>query len=307
MPTSTIVPGGSPPGWGAELYGAGGWGGPVGSGIFFLLSALAIAENVVQLAFNNVVYYSGLLDPPDASNASNYVIVAATNTVGYDGNPARPVNVVAITPVTSDLPNGAPSGSVLDVTTDRPMTPYPALYSIEVSGLFTADLSQALANTTLGYYGLYRELVSPSVDLPHPTRDFANPSSLSTAINLPNPQNPANLGVFSVSNGDYAFDQGMASFKKRVYRRLITRPGGFLHLGKGYGVGVPQQGKKLARPSTIRALSATAEKQIGQEPETQACSVTGRASASGEARFTILVKTKGGQGSKFSAAFPTNS
>jgi hypothetical protein len=267
---------------------------------------VAIAENVIQIAFNNAVYFSGLLDTADASQASLYTVTPNVSTTGYDGNPARACTAIQIALATTDIPNGSQYGSVLDVTLDRPMSPYPATYNIAVQGIYQWDLTQEVAPTTLTLYGVYRTLVRPTADLPTLSRDFANPSSLSGTTGLA--QNPAILGVFSVdSSGDYAIDSGLASFKKRVYRRLVTKPGGFLHLGNGYGVGVPQQAKKLARNSTIQKLATQAESQISLEPETQACQVTVAPDAVQPwlARFTILVKVKGGRGTKFSAAFPT--
>jgi hypothetical protein len=157
-------------------------------------------------------------------------------------------------------------------------------------------------------YGVYRVYVPPSVELPSPNRDFSNPQSLFGASTLSNPQVVQNLGVFPVSDGDYAIDSGLQSYKKRCFRRLYTAVGGFLHLGPTYGVGIPQQGKKLARPSTINGIAASAEAQIGQEPETRACTVTGVADPTndGLVTFTVVAVTKSGASTKFSAAFPTS-
>jgi hypothetical protein len=308
MPAAIVPPSGTPIGWGSEPWGSGGWGGPT-SGILTLLSAVAIAENVIQLVFSNAVYFSGLLDTPDASNPALYTVTANTSTTGYDGNSARPVNaIVAALSTSADIPPGTQYGAAIDVTLDRPMSPYPATYTIAVQGIYQYDLSQELTPSSITLYGVYRTLVRPSADLPTPTRDIANPSSLSGTVGLANAQNPAILGVFSIdSSGDYANDQGLASYKKRIYRRLVTRPGGFLHLGNGYGVGVPQQAKKLARSATIQQLASSAERQIALEPETQQCQVTVAPDQVQPwlARFTILAKVKGGQGTKFSAAFPT--
>jgi hypothetical protein len=303
-----VPPGGQPPGYGAEPYGSGGYGGPVGT-IFALLSAVAIAENVIQLVFNNAVYYSGLLDTTDASNPALYTVTANTTTIGYDGNAARSVNVVSVVQSTSaDIPPGTEYGAALDVTLDRPMSPYPATYTIAVQGLYQYDFSQEIVPSSITLYGLYRALIRPTADLPSPTRDIANPSSLVSTVGLPNAQNPAILGVFSYdSSGDYANDSGLASYKKRVYRRLVTKPGAFLHLGNGYGVGVAQQVKKLARNATIQQLASEAQRQIGLEPETQQCQVTVAPDEAQPwlARFTILSKIKGGSATKFSAAFPS--
>jgi len=276
-----------------------------------VLSALAIAENVVQIQFNLPVYYSGLQDPPDSSNSDLYTLTPVAGTVGYDGNPTRPVSVasVAVSLAGQTLPANAIAGTCLDLTLDRPMTPFPSQYVISAEGLFSADLGEALSGSmnSAQLFGLFKGLIPASVELPTPTRDFSNPQSLAAAqSNLPVPSNPSFLGVFSVDDtGDYAFDSGMISFKKRVYRRLITNPGGFLHLGQSYGVGIPAQGKKLARAAVVQALAGAAESQIGQEPETQAVKVLVALDPNnpGLVRFNIAIQTKGGQSQKYSAPF----
>jgi hypothetical protein len=302
-------------GFGAEPWGDGpsGWGSPVPTDNLELLSAVAIRENVFQLTFSLPIYLSGLLDLPDGSIPSKYAI-AAINTTGLDGNRVRPVtavNVAYAQPISAggDLPNGATYGAVLDVTTDRPMSPYPCQYQITLTNLFDTTLASALdpLNSSLAVLAVWRQFVPPQVQLPTPTRDFANPQTLSAVLDpLPNPGNPLNLGIFPVADGDYALDQGLVSYKKRVFRRLVTKPGGFLHLGQSYGVGIGLHGKQLAKPSTRNSLASNAESQIGQEPETEACTVNAvvDANAPGLTRFVILAKTKGGQVSKFTAAFP---
>lgn len=299
-----------PPGWGNQSWGGYGWGGPTTTGLQ-LVSALAIAENVVQLQFNLSVYFSGLGDVPDGSNASLYTVAPVAGTVGYDGAPARTVRAVmaALALPGKTLPAGSLEGTCVDVTFDRPMTPYPSQYTIVATGLYSADLSQALdpAANSEQFYGVFKGLVPASVELPTPTRDFANPQSLSAALDpLPVPLNPNVLGVFSIDDsGDYAFDSGMTAFKKRIYRRLITNPGAFLHLGAGYGVGVPSYGKQLARAATVQALAGKAEDQIGQEPETNAVKVLVaiEPNAPGLVRFNIYVRTRGGQSAKYTAPF----
>lgn len=302
------------PGWGSEWWGAGGWGGPT-SAALQLVDAVAIRENVVQLTFNQPVYFSELLDIPDGSIISKYTVAPVAGSVGIDGNPARPVNVAAValaqTPEDQgDLPPGSQFGAVLDVTLDRPMSPFPCAYTITVSQLFDADLSVALdpGHATLQYAAVFKVFVPPQISTPAFNRDFSNPQSLFGATNLPNPQNVANLGVFPISDGDYAIDSGLQGYKKRCFRRLYTAVAGFLHLGPTYGVGIPQQGKKLARPATIAQLAASAESQIGQEPETKSVHVTGARDTQnpGLTRFTVIAVTKGGASTKFSAAFPSS-
>lgn len=253
-------------------YGAGGYGnGLYGAGSaapLRLLAAVATSENVVQLQFNFPVYLSTLLDAPDASDPSHYVFTPAAGTVGYDGTPARPVMPAGIA-YTSPAPAGFLLGQCLDVTLDRAMTPYPALYSVAATGLLSTDMvSPLVVPSTATFYGLYRQLTQPSLASPTPSRDFANPQSALGAASMPNP-NFATLGVFGAGNdGDYAIDSGDVSYKKRVYRRMSTRKGGFIFLPPDYGVGLPYQVKQLATPSRRQEIAADIEQQIAQEPET---------------------------------------
>lgn len=271
-----------------------------------LLGALAYAENVIRLQFSVPVYWSGVLDMNDASRPEFYVVSPVGTTIGYDGLPARPVSCIAVEVATDELPDGAIPGQYLDLTLDRPMSPYPAAYQIDVTSLVSADLSQVLeVPASVQCYAVFKQIIQPSISSPTPSRDFSNPQSLATV-----PQgavlDPSALGVFAVdSTGDYAYDSGFVSYKKRLYRRLITRPGGFLHLGPNYGVGIPQHSKKLAQASVLAKLAAEAEKQIGQEPETASVKVTTTSDGTGLVRFNIFVRMRNGSAWKFAPTFAT--
>ena len=303
-PIPTIASGA--PGWGQGGWGQEPWGGAVGTGLQ-LVSALAVRENVIRLKFSHGVYFSRILDPGDASAIQRYTVTATTGTVGMDGSPVRAVAVVA----TAIAPTVGEYAQSIDLTLDRAMTPFPATYTVAVNGIFTADQSTSLDITATSYEfpAVFANLVVPSVDFAVKTRDFANPQTLKGAQDpLPNPYDPLNLGTIVVDDtGDYAFDEGVESFKKRMYRRLITVPGGFVHLGETYGVGVLQHGKKLGHASLKTQLAAQAELQIGKEPEVAACKVRVESdfNTPGLTRFIILVKLRSGQTSKFSVPFHT--
>jgi hypothetical protein len=278
-----------------------------------VVGAIAIAENVIQLQFSMPVYFTGLGDPQDASQPSLYSVMEVDGTFGRDGTATRPVTpaVVTLALAGETLPEGFAAGTCVDITLDRSMTPFPSQYIVECTGIFSADLTRTLDpdDNAFQLYGVFKGLIPASVELPTQTRDIANPQTyLSAASNLPVPNNPAVLGVFTVDDtGDYAFDSGLVAFKKRIYRRLITNPGGFLHLGASYGVGVPSYGKKLATSAVVQSLAGQAEGQIGQEPESQSVKVTivQDPDEPGLVRFNIFVKTNGGQSAKYTAAFPS--
>ena len=292
-------------GWGTGAWGSEPWGSPTG---LSLEAAVAVVENEVQLAFSEAVYFSGLLDPADASDPTKYTVTPVGGT-GLDGTAPRPVRVVSVAVVA--VP-GAPSGQYLALTLDRPMTPYPANYAVTVSpAVLTADMLTAIDpdGAALGFPAVFKQLVVPQQAAPLPARDLANPQTLAGALDpLPDPFNPANLGTLNVDDsGDYAFDSGLQSLKKRVFRRLMTVPGGFLHLGDAYGIGVTTYSKKLATAATRGRLAAQCEAQIAQEPEVAKVAVRVLPSATGNGLFRLVVLARlkaTGQTVKFASDLP---
>lgn len=301
------------PGWGSGEWGASGWGdgsgGPAVLPTLELQSVTASRENAVQLTFNLPVYFSGVLDPNDGSFVNKYLVLPVAGTIGMDGTAARPVDVMQVLPVPAAV-TGLLAGRVLEVTLDRPMTAYPAEYSVIVTGLFSADLAAALdpAFTSAACFGAYRLLSDITVDDPVPFRDFANPQDFGAALaaGLANPQDPNNLGTQPIDGtGDYATDSGIVGYKKRILRRLQTRPGGFLHLGKGYGVGVTRYGKKNMTPAVRGRLAAEAEAQIMKEPETKQVRVRALVDPlhPGVVRFQIIAQMRTGATVQMAAPF----
>lgn len=273
----------SPATWG-DGFGDGGWGGPVEP--FELLTAEAVRENVIRLSFNAGVYASGLEDYWDALQVNprlfaRYAIAVVTGTTGLDGRGVRPVGIVeAYAPGVSDGLETSELGRCVDLVLDRPMSPYPAKYSLTADYLMDLSLTSRLSTggvegpVTVIVDGLFKEVQPVSLDAPAKNRDIHNPQTREALFDpIPDPDNPLNLGTMVYDEtGDYGFDEGITAYKKRILRRLITRKDGFVHL-PGYGVGVLQYGKKLALASTRMQLVADAEVQIRREPETAAVKV----------------------------------
>lgn len=298
------------PGWGSAVWGDSAWGGSASTGLVFL-NAVAVRENVIRLEFNTAVYFSSLLEPADASDATHYTAAPVSGSYGNDGEPARAVTIVEVKLATVD--DGidiTEEGRFVDLYLDRPMSPWPAVYTLTASDIFSEDLSNTLASaTTLSFYAVYRMLQQPTVDTGTPSRDLANPQTLSGAFasGIPVPDATGVLGTYSAdSTGDYAFDEGTSNLRKRVIRRGITKKNGFAHL-PGYGVGLPYYGKKLARSSTLAQASADYEAQVLQEPDVS----TARISAAADpdvpslVRFKILVRPKQGRPFKVEMAIST--
>jgi hypothetical protein len=286
-------------------WGGGGWGRtPWGGGSSLsapmeLLSAIAIAENVVELTFSEVPFFSGLLDANDGSVASHYSMAPVQGTVGLDGSPVRPCAVLFAVP-------GA-LATQIDLILDRPMTPIPAAYTVTVSGLVDANTRTPMVGAAFSFPALYRRIVPPQLDTTLPSRDIANPQTGQALLDpLPNTTDPTQLGTFVVDElHDYAFDEGLTALKKRVFRRWLTRKNGFAHL-PGYGIGVREFGKRLASPAVRSRIAADAQAQIGQEPEVASVVVTSITPAATPmlCRFVNQIRTKSNQQTRFGVVVP---
>ena len=283
------------------MFGSGAWGvTPWGSGspvsappapTMTLVSVATVQENVVRATFDNPVNFTGVLDPKDAASPSNYV-VSIVSGIGLDGSPVWPVSVVQALVVPGDLAS-------VDIMLDRPMTPYPAQYSLVAANVWDVTKTRLLVPAAMVFYGVHQNIV-PATSLAQPQAiDIANPQTLGAMGSLSNPNDPRNLGSIPVdSTGDYAVDQGVVSLKKRLLRRLFSKRGGFAHLPE-YGVDAASYGKTLNNTSNRSRLSADSEQQLGSEPEVAQISVRAiPQSAPGLIYLNVLVKTKQGQGMK---------
>lgn len=78
-------------------------------------------------------------------------------------------------------------------------------------------------------------------------------------------------GAFTFEpTSDIAVHGGVESLKKRIYRRIITNPGGFVHL-PAYGAGV--RVKALATSGRLAQIATDLAVQIQEEPDVQTANV----------------------------------
>lgn len=224
-----------------------------------LVSALCVRENVARLTFDAPIYFTAVLDPGDASDLAHYALTPDLASIGGDGLPPRPVWPARVDSV---------SDRSVELWVDRRFSPFPSRYTVRLTGLLAADGLSGLVGDSASFFAVRAGLPNPSPEALLSNADLANPQSLSTALGaVPNPTD-AVLGTLPVDDtGDLARDQGLASYKKRCLRRLSTQKGRYRHL-PNYGVNIPQSVKLLARASTLQALAADAESQLGEEPET---------------------------------------
>lgn len=268
-----------------------------------LQSVLAQAENALAATFDQGIYFSQLLDTNDASKPSSWQVLPISGTVGYDGLPARSVSVVSTSVLTVD---GSGNTKSVLVTLDRPLSPYPAQYTLVAVGIWNA--AQTLSGTTaVNFPSVYRQLQPAQVQSPALARDFANPQTLSGAVgstvDKPYQQPLGSLG-YAVDH-DYAIDQADVGLMKRIARRLFTKKNGFAFL-PGYGVGVTAYGKRLSKASVREQLAADCEAQISREPEVARVVVSLRQDAANPqlVRVGIFVTKRSGKTVRYTALIP---
>lgn len=283
-------------GWGGGPYGKTAWGGGggTGEGGLTLVTVIAIRENVVRLGFNEAPFLSGILDPHDASSRHRYSMSAVIGTIGMDGKPTRAVAVVKAERALI----GGEGGRYLDVTTDRSMSPFPAQYRITANNLYGVSgsvLDPATASQT--FYGVQRERVPALPEKALLTRDLANPFSQEAVADIGIGSSPLTLvlGGFVVNESrDLAFDEGLATLKKRMLRRAFTRRGAFTYMPE-YGMGLMGEVKKLQTAGVRHRIAADAEAQYKQEPELAKVRVS-FTSVGPLVRMVILGRTRKGSG-----------
>ena len=292
--------------WGSGSWGYGSWGGG-GGGTLSLVGITAVRENVFRVEFSVPVYWTGILDPNDASPTTKWSITAVAGTVGMDGSPVRPLSVAEVyLPGLEDGVSREDFGRFIDVVCDRPMTPFPAQYEIGMTDIYAEDL---LSNITADSYRLpavFKRIEPPQIDFPVRSRDIANPQTRSAMDeSLADPNNILNLGTIVVDDtGAYAFDDSLVNLRKRVIRRLVTIKGAFAHL-PGYGVGIPAYGKKLGVSAVVADIAAQAEVQIALEPDVAKVKVRPvlDQNVPGLVRFQVLVRPRDGQTQRFDVPF----
>ena len=225
-----------------------------------LVRCVAVRDNAFRLTFDEQPYYSTVFDPTDAAGPDRYTVT-----------PVDPASRTLFPMVVTTV-DGDPLS--LDLWVDRPMTPYPAQYVVTCAGLVGAITGDPLGIGTATTYGVGPLVLPNDIDQAISLGDIAQPQDLKALLDPLPSTSPLLLGAFPIDSlGDYASDDGITSYRKRIIRRIVTREDGFAHL-VGYGVGLIEEVKKLATPQVRARISFQAELQIKQEPETTDCQVT---------------------------------
>lgn len=234
---------------------SGAWGtGPWGTGVFAVAAARAVAENVVRVLFSEVPVRTGLLTAEDGLRPQNYAMTALGDS--------RPVRVVDVAVVEE-------SELAVDVGLDRAMSASPCRYRVTALGVESeAGLPLDVAQSSWEFIGLLLKRVPPDPETAGGrTRDFASPQQLRDALDPVPDIVAATLGAMPIDDtGDYAYDEGSANLRKRIFRRLVTLRGGFYHL-PNYGLGLPARLKKGVSGAQLRKLQDDAREQLSSEPD----------------------------------------
>ena len=283
--------------WGVDGWGVGPWGGgedPVHHAI-----VEAIRENVVRATFEQSVLLTGLLDKKDSLSPIHYFVTAESG-VGLDDEPIQTVAPILIERVVGDPRS-------IDIYVDRPFSRFPTIYSLRCVNMYDPGGALFAATITETFYGLRGAFEKPvlSTYIPQGTRDFANPSAREALFD-PLPEiTDANLGTFPYGDdGDYGYDEGLENLKKRVIRRCIVRPGGFVWL-PNYGVAIVEEGKRLNNAARREDIKARIRDQVGREPDIRyvAVNVKYLPSTPGIVWFIIKVLTVSNRAFKFDVPF----
>lgn len=105
------------------------------------------------------------------------------------------------------------------------------------------------------------------------------------------------------TSGDIGIQNNLQSLQKRIYRRLTTKPGGFRHLGTGYGVDLKL--KTLFRSGRAQEIANEIARQCRLEPEVVDAGVSVKMELAGGAnylRVSIRVLREDRQTGKFTFA-----
>lgn len=248
----------APLSFGLHPFGTGAFAGP---GQIEVLGAYAVARNEV-LAFTNVAPRA---DDPEgwdsATNPRNWALATLDPTVTSGGLSAVPE------PTPGAVPTRFPSIVQVDLDDDEETTLH--LFTdvpLELRVRYRLSVVMMVGSTGQTFVGptdfLFRGL-APQRALARGVREPLEPyRDLDTS----------RAGAFRFEpSGDIGVHAGNESLKKRVYRRILTDPGGFAHLPR-YGAGL--RVKAAMRNGTLQELANNLAEQIRREPDVAAASVT---------------------------------
>ncbi len=246
---------------------------------FKILAVNAIQNNIVDVDFSMPPLARNSNDTADVLNTSNWILKdSSNNTI-----PIAMISVPAFTGLQNN--QGIVAGANLQnvklglsafITTSVPLfaginytlTASPSLKNINgniISG-----------NLVWTFQGLYAsEVVTYLINL------IGNDLSYDFVGN----------DINATSDGDWDTQTGVEQVKKKILRRLTTKPGGFFHI-PNFGIAIPS--KTLLLPSKVLKMQKDVKRQILQEPGVTDANVSITSDNNGNlfASGTVSVKTQ---------------
>ena len=222
-----------------------------------------------------------------AINPANYTLAGLDpSIVASNGDVIVPLGAVVPTyqPVIATATPDALDETQIVVTTDAPLQAG-VRYQVTLSPSIRGAAGEVyfgptvfVAPTPAPRYP--RDLIPQVAQIEEQYRDFA----YSIFPDPTDPSRPTLVYEFD-ANGDIALQAQRDSLRKRIIRRILTDPSGFVFL-PGYGVGVAL--KRLIRAGELQGLASRIAEQVRREPDvTQAAASVGTVQRDG-ASFVII-------------------
>ena len=243
--------------------------------LFQLVRALSVGGQIVRVVFNAEPKHKSSAAFDDAFNGSNYQVTV----IAGQGQPPQSVGVQ---PTVVPFPAFGVfnAGEVaVDMQVDRPLV-VGLRYRLLVS---SAVLAQDTRHLQPPYVWDFQGEARPIVTLQQRGKmglvDLAS--------------DPISGGIIVDSSGDWAADNGdTVGTRKRCFRRVLTRKGAFVHLGKGYGLDYDI--KQPATTNKLAGLRSDIQAGLQQEPDVDSVATQVSMDARGFLTLGMRVKTKQG-------------
>ncbi len=246
---------------------------------FKILAVNAIQNNIIDVDFSMPPLAQNSNDTADVLNALNWTLKDQNNNV----IPIASISVPTFTGLQNN--QGIVSGANLTnvknglsafITTAGPLNAG-MTYTLTASATLQDTNGDVISgNLVWSFQGLYAsEVVTYLINL------VGNDLSYDFINN----------DINATTDGDWDTQTGVDQVKKKILRRLTTKPGGFFHI-PSFGLAIPS--KTLLLPSKVLKMQKDVKRQIMQEPGVTDANVSITSDDNGNlfASGTVSVKTQ---------------
>ena len=247
---------------------AGPFGGP---GVVTILSGLPVAANEAVAFFDKVPKTGGPLSFDSATNVRNWTLKAIDPSI-----PSTTIAGLVFVPDGTVVPTLDPSIVVVEIDDADPTQVHLFMdarlergveYEVEINPQVRAiDCETFAGPVTFRFKGL-----KPGPGRRARFRQQDRFRDWDNSFFPKDPKQPESTWRLEPS-GDIALHEEDAALRKRILRRILTQPGEFPHLGRGYGAGIRVKG--LARTGEMQTLANSIQIQVRDEPDVLAVGVT---------------------------------